>query len=136
MVLAVASFASFFTFATTLAEFPSADGVAHVLASFKVALERRVALVSWLGHVFYLDHQRRHACWHNYLLRRLLLLLDQSRNWLNAVDSHLGGRLLLLLNDWLVRGVFVDGEMWGHKLLHHYWLLRGHFNVDWSRLML
>ena len=60
MVLAEALFASASALASP-AQLPLADTDAHVLTSFKVALESRIAVVNRLGRVHYLDNLRRRA---------------------------------------------------------------------------
>ena len=78
MFPAVALFTSTFAFAPH-AKFPSADTDSHVLASFKVAFKSQITVVNRLSHVHYLDNLRclcYHPCWHDHLLRRLLLHHD------------------------------------------------------------
>ena len=115
MLLAVALLAAAFTLATQ-AKFPLADTDSYILAIFKVALESRITVVNRLGRVHYLNNLRRlchHACWHDHLLRHLLLLLKhQGRDWLNTVNSHLWDHWLLN-HDRLASGHFVDSQLWG-----------------------
>ena len=101
MVLAEALSASTFNLAIE-AFVPLADTDAHVLTSFKIALESRITVINGLSRVDYLDNLRClwHHAWHCHLLRRLLpldlialvcLRRDQSRDWLNTVGRYLWG---------------------------------------------